>query len=326
MALADAPTDIRISGITFYRNGHPWLAKGFTTVAFVAPKAHRNSIFSEANRRYGKDELKLARDVYHIDTIRIQVSQPGLDPQSSIFDPSYADEITAAVRLAEEAGFVVIISMQWESSCGLPNVPGHPTDSTARAWKTIGPGFAKDHRVLFELLNEPSTLESEPNAFEAWGTQFQELVNAVRSFGSENVLILDGLHYASFVGANLPQVMDPLHQWAYGVHPYFYPGNSTPADWDRLFGNTSHEHAMLVSEWASASDAGGGCLADTPTTSATLLKYVRHHGLGITAWALDYPDTTVGDVQTLAPTTYAKFIGCGKGTHSGAGELFRDWH
>ena len=38
-------------------------------------------------------ELKAIGTIFHADAVRITVSQPGLDPQSPIYDPQYLPEI-----------------------------------------------------------------------------------------------------------------------------------------------------------------------------------------------------------------------------------------
>ena len=46
------------------------------------------------------------------DSVRIQVSQPGIDPDSEMFTPLFFDRVVAAVRAARTAGLIFIISIQ----------------------------------------------------------------------------------------------------------------------------------------------------------------------------------------------------------------------
>lgn len=120
-------------------------------------------------------------------------------------------------------------------------------------WAQVAGTFKGNSNVMFDLFNEPylerdSTQDGrdpwnawrdgavlhvhdkneEPTAATYQAAGMQELVNAVRSTGAINPIMLGGLSYAQDLGgmlAHLPS--DPAAQLVAAFHPY--PGN--PCDW-----------------------------------------------------------------------------------------------
>jgi endoglucanase len=162
---AAAAQQVTVSGNAFIKDGAKWVPQGFSLVGLVAPKGHEmGGGFERARSLYGPQLFERARSL-GANTLRIQVSQPGLDPQSPIFDPGYTQEAVDAVRQARAAGFVVIVSMQWEEPAGLAGLPNMPGDSTLRAWSRIAGAFAADGGVMLELFNEPKMQENNPDTW-----------------------------------------------------------------------------------------------------------------------------------------------------------------
>jgi len=305
MPAADAQ-GISVSGNTFVRDGRPWVPQGFSLVAIVAPPGHEfNGQFANASGLYGPRLLAQAQSL-GANTLRFQVSQAGLDPQSPIYSPSYVQEIVDKVRQARAAGFVAIVSMQWEKPAGLPGQPGMPGDSTLRAWSSIGSAFANDGDVMLELFNEPDMWERNPQAWPTWQQGMQAVVDELRSAGARNVLILDGIH-GSHVLAGAPAINDPLHRLAYAVHPYFMGSGDGPADWESEWGQFADSHPVLVSEW-NALSSNKRCSPDWAETSQQFLQELGRRRIGVLIWALDLPSTVVDD--SGAPLTFQNF-GCG---------------
>jgi endoglucanase len=110
---ADAAQDITIQGKTFCKDSAPWLPKGIKVEGFNEPAGLRakSKVAAEARNNWNAKERDAVKQVFGADTIRFAVSQPGLDPQSPIYDPAYLDELLAAFKEARAAGFVVIPSM-----------------------------------------------------------------------------------------------------------------------------------------------------------------------------------------------------------------------
>jgi len=292
MGLGDAATAAGGGGITvrgnqLLKDGQFWVPKGFTIVSFVAPEAVLNPSYKEARNSYGDSILDQARSL-GADLLRFQVSQAGLDPQSSIHDPKYLGQVTEAVHRAREKGFSVIVSMQWEPPSGLKGQPMMPSDITRRAWSKIAGSFGNDGYIMLELFNEPGMWESNAGAWSQWKSGMQSLIDLVRGAGAQNTLLLDGLRGAHYL-TGAPAVSDPLHKIAYAVHPYIDDKDHGPSDWTRDFGNFAKDHPVLVSEWNATSTLQ--CRPDVPQASREFIEYIKERRMGLVLWALDLHGT-----------------------------------
>jgi hypothetical protein len=293
---------VGVSGNAFTKDGARWVPQGFTLVGFVAPAGREmNASFGRARSLYGPALFARAKS-FGADTLRLQVSQPGLDPQSPIFDPAYTQQVIDAVHQAEAAGFVVIISMQWEKPAGLPGLKGMPSDMTQRAWMRLVGAFANDGNVMLELFNEPGMRINNPQAWPTWRQGMQGVVDALRRAGAKNVLILDGIH-GSHVLNGAPAIHDPLNKLAYAVHPYVNDV-SGPAQWESQWGRFADSHPVLVSEWNQVSNLKN-CRPDLPQSSQQLIAALQHRRIGVMVWALDLPNTVVNGAGQ--PLTFQNF-------------------
>ncbi len=254
--------------------------------------------FKTAGEHFGTAELTAVK-AYGADTIRIQVSQAGLDPESSIYSASYIAELKTDLELIRSKGFNLIVSMQSESPSGIDQT-GMPTAATQRSWKSILPFLKDDTGIMLEVFNEPqegavagytgSTLN-----WTYWSQAHQPLINAIRSMGAKNVLIVDGLYAAtSFKGA--PSLNDPAGQLAYGIHPYPSSDNANTTDLETNFGNYAKTHPMIATEFNARSTVARQCFnGTTPTVAANLLTWLASKNMGKVGWALDYPGTLIKD-------------------------------
>jgi endoglucanase len=278
---------ISVAGASLLNNGSPWIPKGFTVVGHVAPPRELSGWPKEASALQGPGLFARARS-FGANTLRYQVSQPGLDPRSSIYDPQYLGSVVAAVKQARAAGFVVIVSMQWEPPAGLKGQPDMPGAETQHAWSQLARAFASDGGVMLELFNEPSMWETNPKAWQVWQAGMQALVTEIRNAGAKNVLVLDGIH-GSHILAGAPEIHDPLHQLAYAVHPYIEPASRGPADWQRQWGVFAQSHPVFISEWNA--DSMLQCTPDQPQISHELMDFIGQRHLGLIFWAIDIPET-----------------------------------
>jgi endoglucanase len=312
---------ISISGTNLYKNGVAWLPKGVTIVGLVAPKVVISGPYAVARTSFGAAELDTAKSVFGIDTVRFQISQPGLDPQSAIYDPRYAPEISSAVSLARSKDLVVILSMQAQAPSGVADLPCMPNDQTERAWKTIAPYIANSQDVLLELFNEPCE-NALVKGLEDWGAGMQRVLSAVRALGAENVVLLDGLSQGRHT-VGLPMPNDTLvNRMALAVHPYLMRGFLTRYDWDNGFGIAADFHPQIATEWNFNSF---NCAVGDPTVARSLLAYLVKKNIGLVGWAIDYPQTLVADNVSYTPTNWAGFTGCKDGSNSGAGDALTRW-
>ena len=260
-----------------------------------------------------------------IDSVRIQVSQPGLDPQSEIFDTTFRDRVIGAVHAARAAGLVALVSVQDEEQSGEQHGVAHlPNPSTGRVWTSLAPVFAHDPGVLYELLNEPN-LPPNPTSWHLWADAMDEMIQIVRGAGARNVVVADGLLFAErLIGA--PNLHDPLAQVAYALHPYAHHAQDQyPAVWDNKFGNFAAGHAVIVTEWATVPNFY--CDLRTPAATETFLRYLDRHNVGLMAYAWDFSGPKFGSMFHGFPPQLTAFEGLQCGDPGfGPGKAIERWY
>jgi len=312
------PGEVRVVGNRLVRDGHPWIPHGFYQVAFeVSPGAleTQKPFWAIASQNYSPAEYAEMRAA-GADSVRIQVSQPGMDPNNPLSTPQFRDRFKGAVGSARAAGLTVIVSIQDESQTGeqLPAIL--PNDVTRRIWRDLAPVFGHDRGVLFELFNEPGWKPSPiinsprarpvPTSWQAWKEAMDQTISTVRTTGATNVVIADGLQLAEqLTGA--PRLYDPLGQVAYGAHPYAHnAADQTAPVWDRKFGDFARIAPVFVTEWGT----GYYCDSDTPASVVSFLQYLQEHGVGLQAGTWDWSSAHFGSaVYDFPHGKFSSFVG-----------------
>lgn len=327
---------VGVAGTQMTLNGSPWLSRGVVLQGFVRPLAllkaeaptdTQAAALLNAQLNYGSDELA-AIHAYHADTIRFQISQPALDPNSTLYDPQYFNDVVEAIKQARADGFVVLIMMQDEMITGDTAEAPLPTRETQNDWDLFTTVFGSDRGIMFELYNEPSLMASASN-WQLWlnGGEYkgesylgmQTLTNHIRGNGAHNVLVVDGLGVkatdpsnpnqppiseASATLQNVLTVADPLNRVVYAVHPYQH-GLSDESLWDEEFGKPSKSVPVWADEWSAPTGLalGLGNLSDYQV-AVDFVNYVRSHSIPICTGAFDVTRFVVSHV---APWTYNNY-------------------
>jgi Cellulase (glycosyl hydrolase family 5) len=323
---ANITNGIGVMGTHLTKDGHVWIPKGANLGAFTyAPYFTNNNIdvgsnggFIGASKSFGPEMLKTAKS-WNIDSLRFLVSQTALDPQSRLYSKKYLEALTNGVNLCLKEGFSVMISMQDEKHTGENDPKPLPTQETVRAWNVIGPIYANHPYVMYEIFNESSSpvlkdIINYPNGeipaegkenWELWlnggvfGQSYighQKIIDNFRSRGWNNLLIVDGLHYAGFLGQQVLRINDPINCLAFGVHPYFHNFCNSPQKWDAAFGNISKVAPVLITEWfQNSTDPFHADSYQLPIWCAEFLSYIKQHKIPLWVFALDIPTTIVLD-------------------------------
>jgi hypothetical protein len=328
---AVGPPGITVLGPHLLKNGVPWIPRGVQIVGLVAPDDALSGKYVAAHQNFSAQELSKAI-ADGADTVRFQVSNFGLDPDSTIYSPAYVREVQNGVELARSLGLSVIVSIQAQGPAGLGSRCPLPDTGTERVWTELAQMFKNDPGVMFELYNEPGLAANardwqlwlnggtltEGNGSPCQAVGVQSLVDVIRSEGALNVIILPGLSGQQTL-AGMPLVVDPADpanpQLAYGVHyPTLTGGLSR---WNTAFGNTSALYPVVVTEWDQNSTHD--CIANAPTASTMLLGYLMSKQIGVVGFAFDLPGTIISDYTSYAPTSFNAFA-CGV-PNGGPGEL-----
>jgi endoglucanase len=322
---------ITVSGNRLLRDGERWAPHGLNMIAFVAPPAAQAGVFRAAYAHYDAAELS-ALAAWGADTVRFQVSLPGTDPQNALYTQAFVDQVRDAVRDARARGLNVIVSIQDEAQSGESTPAQLPNQATLRVWGVLAPLFNDDRGVLYEIMNEPQPKVSAAS-WVSWRDAMNRAIAAIRSTGSRNVVVADGLIFAlSLNGA--PALTDPARQVAYAIHPYFHSAaDQTQTAWDNKFGTFAANAPVIATEWttvANAATSGSSYFCDSTTATATLqlLRYLDGKQIGLLAFAYDFSGNLFGSAVYGFPGVTSSFAGgaaCGSPGY-GPGTVIQSWY
>ena len=335
-----ATQGVILAGNQFYLNGRPFVPHGLNSISQLNSPWCTTKLTAAAAANYGDTEIEAAKDSWHANTLRFQVSQPVLAGPNGA---AYAQQIQTNVQQALNAGLVVIISMQDQSlACG-PAEP-LPSQETETAWNTLvtNTTLQDNPYVMFELFNEPQNLATntpttdpqqstwvdwedggrqlQPTSSETWTAYtpvgYQDLVNYVRGLGVSNILIADGAHNAGQLqGVPLLTDPSPSYQIAYAVHPFYYTDGQ--ASWDNRWGYLTDTHAVIATAWNYGASS---CGTSAETMAPQFLTYMRTTvNVGIVGHALDVFNGLLMADPTLAPTQ------CGTSSPGGGQDFLSDY-
>lgn len=267
-------------------------------------------------------------------TVRLQVAQDNLvGSDGSTFSQPFMDAIRAEVSLAESYNLVVVINAQTQDV-------GHeagPTHATHVFWNDIAGAYGTDPQVVFDLFNEPHVNAGSVAAdWAAWqnggtfgGTYYlgmQTLLNYIRDDGATNLVWIEGPFTATTLARvkSYPITGGPL---MYAIHHPSGPHNS--ATWWADFGYLVKDgiDPVVDGEWTNYAAAKSECWSDAPTAVPAFLKYLRNHGIGMTAWKL--ATGVLAESSNLSDPThiYTKTWACNNsGLDQGAGNQIMNFY
>lgn len=233
------------------------------------------------------------RDVWGANTVRFGLNESywlgsaGL--QKSNTCPDYVSTVTAAVAAARAAGLVVILDLHW-SEANDPSRPAAqhcaPGRNSAAFWGSVAETYRDDSAVWFEAYNEPHDVSWAVWRDGGWvacpdGTTYdalgmQDLVDAIRGSGAENIVVVNGLDWAYDL-SGIPTWHPTGSNLVYGTHPYAF--KAPASDWARAFSGMAAFAPVIATEFGRTT-----CDAVDPYDTE-ILNFFRRHGIGYTAWA-----------------------------------------
>jgi endoglucanase len=165
----------------------------------------------------------------------------------------YRAVVKGYVRRLHAYGFYVILDLHW-------NAPGRQkalgqqvmadADHSPAFWRSVAQTFRDDRAVLFDLYNEPHDL--------SWGcwrqgcgpwAGMQQLVNAVRSTGARQPVMVAGLGWAADLDGWLKyRPRDPGHALVASVHTYNFADCHEQACWDKTIAPVAAQFPVVTGE------------------------------------------------------------------------------
>jgi endoglucanase len=255
---------------------------------------------------------------WDIDAVRVPLNEDcwlGLQGKPALVGNPYRRIVQRYVRALNRAGLYVILDLHWTGAGASAKATGQtPMADAAHApafWSSVARTFKHNHALVFDLYNEPygigwgcwehgclvAASGSQP-AYRSAG--MQQLVNAVRSAGATQPLMLGGLGYAGELDGWLAhEPHDPLKQLVASEHNY---GTLGPCDKSCLAAVlATHRHVPVVM----------GELGETDCQDSyvdRMMPFDDRHGISYLGWAWNVASCT-GEPSLItnydgAPTAY----------------------
>jgi Cellulase (glycosyl hydrolase family 5) len=272
------------------------------------------------------------------------------------YTAEYMSQVDQIVQEANSAGLYVILDLHDDKQSGsiyADKAAELPKTEDIPFWKAIATHFKNNSMVMFDVYNEPK----DPN-WQVWlhggGTfggatavGFQDLVDAIRSTGAKQVIVVEpgsaGKHKGqSAIGLDVAEesgwatvgnhsINDP--NIMYSLHIYDGIMNSPQqlaANWGPILGH----YPIYYGEWAFLPNTGiaAHCqnLPTNPTQSTQVvqgfLDYMASHNANWTAWQFA-PHFLVRNYSNFTPTTLNISWTCGntKQPTVGMGEVVKSY-
>jgi endoglucanase len=199
-----------------------------------------------------------------VNAVRVPLNEACWDAESyvnaSYAGANYINAIKSYVSLLNANGIVAILDLHWTDgaytgpSAGCSSAQAtcqKPMPDSAQAipfWTSVASTFKGNDAVIFDLFNEPYASRADNNnsaeGWQCWATGspctgisypvagMQQLINAVRSAGANNVIMLGGEEYANdLTGWLQNEPTDPDHNLVASWHSYNFNSCSSQSCW-----------------------------------------------------------------------------------------------
>lgn len=247
----------------------------------------------------------------------------GIKPEYS--GSNYQNAIHKIAKLFTDAGMVVILDLHWTAPGGTKATGQQPMpnmDHSVDFWKSVAASFKDYDRIIFELFNEPypdgGQWDSD-NGWKCWrdggscnGINFQAagmqtLVNAVRSTGAKNVILLGGLAWSNSLNQWLQyKPNDSMNNTGASWHSYNFNYCSQQSCWDSSVGKVKERYPIVTTEFGE-NDCAGGYVT-------SLMQWMDTKQLSYLAWTFNNWDCKSGPalikdyVNGGTPTNYGQAV------------------
>jgi len=254
---------------------------------------------------------------WNVTAVRVPLNEACWNGESYV-NPAYAganyiSAVTAYVNLLNSNGIVAILDLHWTDgaytglSAGCTSAQAvcqKPMPDSAQAipfWTSVANTFKGNDAVIFDLFNEPYASRATGSAISGWqcwlngGTcpgisyqvaGMQAMVNAVRSTGANNVIMVGGEEYANDLGTpnstSDPSILaylptDPDNDIAVSWHSYNFNACNNQSCW------TSQVQPVIAQVPVIAGEIGENDCASSYVTP--LMTWLDSQQTSYLAWA-----------------------------------------
>jgi hypothetical protein len=241
---------------------------------------------------------------WHTNAVRIPLNEDcwlGINGATPALSGShYRSAIEKYVSALRAAGFYVILDLHWAAPGSILAVQEWPMADATHApafWRSVAQAFKGNRAVLFDLFNEPfvtswscwqsgctTTFTDNTGDVVTYQTAgMQQLVDAVRSTGAANPIILGGLGYASDETQwATHEPTDPDNQLIVGFHTYSFGGCNNEACWDSTISPLAQTTPVVTTEFGES-----GC---TDNYALSYMDWADTNDVSYLGWAWDATD------------------------------------
>ncbi len=189
----------------------------------------------------GAADFRLMREVWKADLVRIPVNQDFWLEGAALHHPDYRANVDRAVQQALAAGLHVLVDLHWSDKGDLQIKRAAqqrmPDAKSLAFWKEVAALYRNESHVFFDLYNEPHDVSwavwrdggvapfvvmPDGKSDSAYATVgMQQLYDAVRSTGAENLVVVGGLDWGYDL-SGVPAHRLTGHNIVYSTHPYIW--------------------------------------------------------------------------------------------------------
>jgi endoglucanase len=247
----------------------------------------------------------------HVTAVRVPLNEACWNAESYV-SPTYAgtnyiNAVKAYVSLLNANGLVVLLDLHWTDGLYTGNSSGcssaqatcqKPMPDAAQAipfWTSVANTFKGNNAVVFDLFNEPYASRATGDTTSGWqcwlnggtcpgiGYQvagMQAMVNAIRSTGAANVLMLGGEEYSNDLSQWLAyEPADPAGNLVASWHSYSFNTCAAQSCWTSQVAPVIAKVPVIVGEMGE-SDCGGAYMG-------SLTSWLATENTGYLAWTWD---------------------------------------
>jgi endoglucanase len=267
-----------------------------------------------------------AMAAWHINAVRVPLNEDcwlavnGV--AANLSGTAYRSAIASYVAALHNAGLIVILDLHWNAPGTTPAAQTGQqvmadADHSPAFWASVSSYFKNDPAVVFDLYNEPhdiswSCWRDGCRTSGGWQTAgMQQLVNAVRSSGATQPVMLGGLGWSSDLSQWLTyRPTDSANQEAASFHVYNFSGCNTASCW-----------AATVAPVAAAVAVVTGEIGENDCASSFITGYMAWadaQGVSYLGWTWDTWDCSSGPALITAYDGTATAFGAGYRDHLAA--------
>lgn len=208
-------------------------------------------------------------------------------PEQWEHDPDYLWRyLDPAVTWNGENGVYTIIDLHFignietDSGTQMPDIHTSSKDFALEFWVQVAAYFKDTPYVIFEIFNEPADISAAD-----WRKNAQVLVDAIRSTGAEQLIIVGGIEYSRDLSWVEKTPIEGMNL-AYASH--IYPAHSKYS-WDKWFGNVAEQYPVIMTEWgwmeADPSGKQTYLVGSQKAYGEPFIEYLEQHGIGwVACW------------------------------------------